>query len=134
MHLSRVEAAKIPERVRVVIADDERLFAEAVEAVLAGDDRIEVIGRAADGAEAVELALSRSPDVVVMDISMPVMDGFEATRRIRDVRSTACVLMLTGSNSRADIDRAREVGAAAYVTKDRMGSDLLDTILDLAAR
>jgi two-component system response regulator DesR len=69
-----------------------------------------------------------------MDISMPVMDGVEATKRLREAWPGACVVMLTGSNSPGDIDRAREAGAAAYVTKDRIASQLLDTILDVATR
>ena len=64
--------------VRVLIADDHRLFAEALEAVLSSEPRIEVVGRASDGGEAVELARRLEPDLVVLDISMPVLDGFEA--------------------------------------------------------
>ncbi len=124
----------MPETVRVLIADDQRLFVEALEAILGAEQRIEVVGRAEDGRQAVELARSLNPDVVLMDISMPVMDGFEATRQIREGRPSACVLMLTGSDSHADVDRARQAGAAAYVTKDRIESELLSTILDLASR
>ena len=64
--------------IRVLIADDHRLFAEALEAILGGDERIAVVGQAGDGAEAVRLAADLRPDVVLMDISMPVMDGIEA--------------------------------------------------------
>ena len=64
--------------VRVLIADDHRLFAEALEAVLSSEPRIEVVGRASDGGEAVELARQLEPDLVILDISMPVLDGFEA--------------------------------------------------------
>jgi DNA-binding NarL/FixJ family response regulator len=130
-----VEAAAIlPDAVRVLIADDHRLFAEALEAILAGDDRIVVVGHARDGGEAVELAASLGPNVTLMDISMPVMDGFEATRRIRETLPDACVLMLTGSNSRADVDRARQAGAAGYVTKDRIAAELVDAIMEIAGR
>ena len=72
------------EPLRVLIADDHRLFAEALEAILAADERIEVVGQAGDGGQAVELANRLGPDVVLMDVSMPVLDGFEATREIRD--------------------------------------------------
>src|SRR3974377_1530411 len=82
--------------IRVLIADDHLLFTEALEAILSGDDRIEVAGRARDGGEAVELAQKLEPDLVLMDVSMPVLDGIEATREIRAVGSDAAILMLTG--------------------------------------
>ena len=124
----------MPERIRVLVADDHRLFAQALEAILATDDRIEVAGHAADGAEAVRLALSLEPDVILMDIAMPVMDGFQATKQITKQKPRACVLMLTGSNSRIDVDRAREAGAAGYVTKDRIAAELIEAILEVVKR
>jgi two-component system, NarL family, nitrate/nitrite response regulator NarL len=123
-----------PQPLRVVIADDHRLFAEALEAILAAEDRIEVVGKASDGGEAVELARKLHPDVVLMDVSMPVLDGFEATREIRATSEEVCVLMLTGSNSRADVDRSRAVGASGYVTKDRIASELIETIVEVSPR
>jgi len=119
---------------RVLIADDHRLFAEALEAILATDERIEVVGQAGDGEEAVELARKLGPDVVLMDVSMPVLDGFEATREIRAASDRVRVLMLTGSNSRADVDRSREAGASGYVTKDRIASELVAAIVEVTRR
>jgi DNA-binding NarL/FixJ family response regulator len=119
---------------RVLIADDHRLFAEALEAILATDERIEVVGKASDGGEAVELAGTLAPDVVLMDVSMPVLDGFEATRAIRAASEKVRVLMLTGSNSRADVDRSRGAGASGYVTKDRIASELVATIVEVTRR
>jgi DNA-binding NarL/FixJ family response regulator len=127
-------ASNLGAPIRVLIADDHRLFAEALEAILGGESTIEVVGRARNGAEAVELALELQPDVVLMDISMPVMDGVEATRRIREARTDACVLMLTGSNAAADVDRSREAGATGYVTKDRIASQLIEAIVEAAGR
>lgn len=126
--------AKKPQPLRVLIADDHRLFAEALEAILAADERIEVVGQAADGSQAVELARTLAPDVVLMDVSMPVLDGFEATREIRAAEEDVRVLMLTGSNSRADVDRSREVGASGYMTKDRIASELVAAIVEVTRR
>ena len=120
--------------VRVLIADDHRLFAEALEAILATDERVEVVGHARDGREAVELWTLHRPDITLMDISMPVLDGLAATREIRELEPTACILMLTGSNARADVDRARQAGAAGYVTKDRIAAELIEAILEVAQR
>jgi two-component system NarL family response regulator len=119
--------------ISVLIADDHRLFAEALEAILASEPGIEVVGRARDGEEAVQQALALHPDVILMDIAMPGVDGVEATKRIRRKQDSARVLMLTGSNSRTDVARAREAGAAAYVTKDRIAAQLVEAIRDLAA-
>jgi DNA-binding NarL/FixJ family response regulator len=127
-------AVNIPHKIRVLIADDHRLFTQALEAILATDDRLEVAGHAADGAEAVQLALVLDPDVILMDIAMPIMDGFQATKQIRKQRPQACVLMLSGSNARADVDRAREAGAAGYVTKDRIAAELINAILEVVNR
>jgi DNA-binding NarL/FixJ family response regulator len=126
--------AQKPKPLRVLIADDHRLFAEALQAILASDERIEVVGQASDGGEAVALARTLDPDVVLMDVSMPVLDGFEATREIRAASDSTHVLMLTGSNSRADVDRSREVGASGYVTKDRIASELVAAIVEVARR
>ncbi len=121
------------EQVRVLIADDQRLFAEALEAILSTDGRITVVARAADGGGAVELARRHRPDVVLMDIAMPVMDGFAATEQILEHVPGARVIILSGSGATQDISRARAVGAAGYVTKDRIAGDLLAAIVDAAA-
>ncbi len=120
--------------VRVLIADDHRLFAEALEAILAADDRIELVGLASDGEEAVRLAGEQRPDVILMDISMPLMDGIEAARTIKAEDGEVNILMLTGSNDRTDVDRARQAGAAGYVTKDRIAAELVEAILEVAQR
>jgi CheY-like chemotaxis protein len=119
---------------RILIADDHRLFAEALEAILTTDERLSVAGYARDGREAVDLYRELTPDLVLMDIAMPVLDGVQATEQIREFDPKACVLMLTGSNARADVDRARRAGAAGYVTKDRIAAELIDAILEVAGR
>jgi DNA-binding NarL/FixJ family response regulator len=127
-------AANVPEGIRVLIADDHRLFGQALESILATDDRLQIVGHAGDGSEAVQLALATEPDVVLMDIAMPIMDGLQATKQIRKQRPQACILMLTGSNSRTDVDRAREAGAAGYVTKDRIAAELIEAIIEVVPR
>ena len=127
-------ATNLRKSIRVLIADDHRLFAQALEAILGTDERIDVVGRARDGGEAVQLALQLDPDVTLMDIAMPGMDGFEATKRIREHKPDACVLILTGSDSRADVDRARKAGAAGYVTKDRIAAELIDAIVEVGEK
>jgi DNA-binding NarL/FixJ family response regulator len=122
------------EPIRVLIADDHLLFAEALQAILGSDGRFDVVGLARDGAQAVELAAAESPDVVLMDISMPVKDGFEATQELLEQQPDTAVLMLTGSNSRTDVARARTAGAAGYVTKDKIASELIDALLEVVER
>jgi DNA-binding NarL/FixJ family response regulator len=128
-----VELAPDPQQgpARVLIADDEPLFVDTVRALLSGDDRVEVVGTAANGHDAVDLAVALDPDVTLMDISMPMLDGIEATRRIRERLPDACVLVLTGSSISADVDRARQAGVAAFLTKDRIGTQLVDAILEV---
>jgi len=125
---------KMEPKIRVVIADDHFLFAQALEAILATDGRFETAGLAKNGREAVDMALSIEPDVVPMDISMPVLDGIQATRELRKRAPGTPVLMLTGSNAQADIDKARRAGAAGYVTKDRIASELIEAIMEAVKR
>jgi DNA-binding NarL/FixJ family response regulator len=127
-------APSAPGHIRVLIADDHRLFAEALAAILATDPRIEVVGHASDGREAVQLAARHQPDVILMDISMPVMDGIEAAVEIRARQPAPEILMLTGSNARFDVDRARKAGAVGYVTKDRIAAELVDAIVEITER
>jgi DNA-binding NarL/FixJ family response regulator len=119
--------------VRVLIVDDHRLFAEALRAILTTDRRIEVVGLAASGLDALRLTAELEPDIVLMDISMPGVDGVEATRRIVAEHPGVHVLMVTGSDARQDVDAARMAGAAGYVTKDRIAAELIGAIFDVAA-
>src|ERR671922_1643506 len=100
---------------RVLIADDNSLFVSALVGLLGAEESIEIVGRAADGEEAARLATELSPDVVLMDLSMPRLDGFEATERVRTSAPRTAVVVLTGSLDSGDIARAREAGAAGYV-------------------
>ena len=125
-------ARRRPAPVRVLIADDHRLFAEVLEVVLGSEAGLTVVGRASDGGEAVALARSLEPDVVLLDISMPVLDGFEAAAEITKLPGKPAIVMLTGSGAAQDVDRARRVGASGYVTKDAISARLVDAILTAA--
>ena len=124
--------AKSNTPVRVLIADDHRLFAEALEAVLSSEERIDIVGRASDGGEAVDLARRLQPDLILLDISMPVLDGFEAAAELELLEDPPAILMLTGSSSPDDVDRARRAGAKGYITKDAIAASLVDAILAAA--
>jgi two-component system, NarL family, nitrate/nitrite response regulator NarL len=127
-------ALTMPAPLRVLIVDDEPLFVEMVRALLEAEEGIEVVATAKDGSEGLRLARELDPDVIVMDVSMPVMNGIDATRAIRQQNPDACVLILTGGSNVAEIDDARKAGAAAYLTKDRIASDLVSEIRGVAAR
>ena len=122
-----------PRPLRVLIVDDEPLFLEMVQTMLEAEEGIEVVARAPNGKEGVELARSLDPDVIVMDVSMPVMNGIEATRAIRDHDPSASILILTGGSNIAEIDKARKAGAAGYLTKERIASDLISEIRGMGA-
>jgi two-component system, NarL family, nitrate/nitrite response regulator NarL len=92
-----------------------------------------VIATAENGRAAVNLAGELNPDVILMDVSMPIMDGIDATARIREHNPDACVLILTGGTTPGDVDRARKAGAAAYITKDRISTDLIAEIRTLGS-
>lgn len=110
---------------RVLIVDDDPAFAELITSVLKLDG-VDVLDHAFDGAEGVALALKLEPDVVLMDVRMPLMDGFEATRRIVRALPNARVLVVSSSKDREDVERAREAGAAGYLPKDRVTAELRD--------
>ena len=117
---------------RVLLADDHRLFVEALTALLDRDARIDIVGSAATGTEAVERVADLEPDVVLMDIAMPRGDGIEATRTITARHPATRVLILTGSERPDDIGRAREAGAVGYVSKKSLSSNVVDAIIEVA--
>ena len=114
---------------RVLVVDDHALFAEALMLTLGVDERVEVIGYAMSGAEAVSLAESLRPDVVLMDLHMPSMDGIEATRLVRRSSPGTRVVMVSAARSSELAGHALAAGAERYLTKDTPALKLLDAIL-----
>jgi DNA-binding NarL/FixJ family response regulator len=104
---------------RVLLVDDDPVFRELLAFVLRADVGAEIVGSAADGAKGVQLADELRPDLVVMDLLMPRMDGFEATKRIAATVPDARVLVVSSSTDPKDVERAGKAGAAGYLPKDR---------------
>lgn len=119
--------------VRILIADDHRLFAESLMSVLSEDDRVDVVGIADNGQEVVDLGLELQPDVILMDLRMPMLDGFEATRRLREAGSQAQVLILTGTDEAIGSEDAARAGATGYLRKEQSLSELKDVFLEVAS-
>jgi DNA-binding NarL/FixJ family response regulator len=122
---------------RVLVVDDEALLRTAFSALIGAEDDLEVAGQAADGRQAVELAASLAPDVVVMDVRMPVMDGIAATRRITAARGEGAasprVLILTTFDLDEYVFDALRAGASGFALKSRPLEELLSAIRTLAA-
>jgi DNA-binding NarL/FixJ family response regulator len=109
---------------RVLLVDDDPVFRELLAFVLRADVGAEIVGSAADGAKGVQLADELRPDLVVMDLLMPRMDGFEATKRIAATVPDARVLVVSSSTDPKDVERAGKAGAAGYLHKDRAFAEL----------
>ena len=119
-------------KIRVLVADDHAIVRMGLIALLAIDGDIEVVGEAEDGAEAVKLAESTKPDVVIMDIMMPVMDGIDATAEIVKRVPGTKVLVLTTSSTTDDYSRALAAGARGIVVKRAANMELLSSIRKVA--
>ncbi len=121
------------ELIKVLVVDDEALLRSAFSSLIGAQEDLEVVGEAASGQQAVEQAASLAPDVVVMDVRMPVMDGIEATRRITSDRSGARVLILTTFDLDQYVFEALRAGASGFALKSRPPEELLSGIRTVAA-
>ncbi|MBF6570735.1 MAG: response regulator transcription factor [Candidatus Binataceae bacterium] len=114
--------------IRVLLADDHGVVAEGLRALIDSQPDMKVTGVAADGRDAIRLARDTSPDVMVMDNMMPVLNGIEATQMVRQRRSNVRILMLSMHSDAMHVRRALQAGAQGYVLKQSVGNDLLDAI------
>lgn len=110
--------------IRVLVADDHAVVRHGLKQLLATFDGVELVGEAANGEEAAVLAAERSPDVVLMDLEMPVADGIEATKRIRAQNADVAIVVLTSFSDREKILQALDAGAVGYLLKDVEPEDL----------
>jgi len=118
--------------IRLLVVDDHPVVRAGIVGLLAGEPDLEVVGEAADGAQACDLAAALQPDVVLMDLRMPVMDGTTATERILAATPTVRVVVLTTYETDADILRAVEAGATGYLLKDTPRDDLVAAVRAVA--
>jgi DNA-binding NarL/FixJ family response regulator len=116
------------ERIRILIVDDHPVVRDGLKGMLAGLPEFEVVGEAADGAQAVEMVAQFTPQVVLMDLRMPVMDGVEAITRIHARQPRSYALVLTTYDTDSDILRAIEAGATGYILKDAPREELYRAI------
>jgi len=107
-----------PKPIRVLVVDDHDGYAASLTAILSGNPRLVVVGRAVDGLTAIELARLHRPDVVVMDVKMPRLDGFSASRSIRRERDDVRIVIVSGEPRPEHPSRARQAGADVYLPKD----------------
>ena len=119
--------------IRVLIADDQALMRTGFRMILDAQDDIEVVGEAIDGADAIRRFEALSPDVVVMDVRMPTMDGIEATRRLSALERPARVLILTTFDLDDYVYEALRAGASGFLLKDRPPEELVAAVRVIAA-
>ncbi|HET8569889.1 MAG TPA: response regulator transcription factor [Candidatus Limnocylindria bacterium] len=117
----------------VLVVDDHDLARHGLMAILSGNDDISVVGEARTGREAIETARSLLPDVVLMDVRMPDMDGLEATRRIKEERPRTAVIIVTNHEDPAYLRSAVEAGAAGYLLKDISREHLVNAVREVAS-
>jgi two-component system, NarL family, response regulator LiaR len=118
----------MPDPIAILIADDHPVVRQGLRTFLETQDGLEVVGEASDGAEAAELAQQLLPDVVLMDLVMPGLDGVEATRRIREISPSTKVIVLTSFDEDEKVFPAVKAGAAGYLLKDVRPQELAEAV------
>ncbi len=127
VRVRRVNEIKQP-IIRVLVAEDYPVVADGIVAVLTRANDIVVVGQARDGAEAIDLIKRHRPDIVLLDLRMPVVDGLSVARWMKGSGSTSRVIILTSFQSERDVNQAIQAGAKGYLLKDTPGKEILKTI------
>ena len=133
MPLPSLSPSDIAPRIRLLVADDHALFRTGLSSLLREHPRFEVVAEAVDGASALEATKAHAPDVVLLDVSMPVVSGLEAARRIRKAAPATRILMLSVSGEESHVARAIEAGCTGYFLKDARATELFAAIELVAA-
>ena len=115
-------------KIRIVLADDHVILRQGTRQLLEHESDMEVVGEASDGAEAVQLVSKLKPDIVIIDVAMPGMNGIEATKKIKEILPGTKILVLTGYDYDEYIFSLLEIGAAGYLLKDVSGDELVGAI------
>lgn len=116
------------ERLRILIADDHPVIRKQVRLILESHSRFDVCGEAYDGAQAIEEAQRLKPDVVILNVSMPVLNGFEAAREIKAKLPGSAIVILSSNADKVFVDEAKKIGARAYVAKTKVGDALVKAV------
>jgi DNA-binding NarL/FixJ family response regulator len=125
---SGVDVAQLGRTVRILIADDHPVVRRAVRSTLEVHPHFEVCGEALDGAQAVEETKKLNPDVIVLNVTMPVMNGFEAARRIRTIKPESAIVILSSNADQRFVEEAKKIGVRAYVAKTKAGEALVKAV------
>jgi DNA-binding NarL/FixJ family response regulator len=120
-------------KIRVLLADDHTLLRQGLRRILSEDPALQVVGEAADGREAIARTRALAPDIVLMDVQMPAVNGIEATRQIREACPETRIIMLTVSDKDADLFGALKAGARGYLLKNAEARQVLEAIHRVAA-
>ena len=119
--------------IRVLLVDDDAAFLESLEALLASDQRLEIVGKALSGEEALEIAVAKEPDVVVVDVRMPGMSGIECGRLLRERDPSSRVILISGSIFDDQLPDRTESRASAYLAKSEVAARLQATLVEVMA-
>jgi DNA-binding NarL/FixJ family response regulator len=127
-HPLGIAVKALDRKVRILIADDHPVIRKRVRSTLDGHPRFEVCAEVEDGARAIEEAQKLKPDVVVLNVSMPVIDGFQAARKIKASLPETAIVILSSHVDQRFIEEAKKIGARAYVAKTELGTALVKAI------
>ena len=116
------------DKINLIIVDDHDLIREGLNRILSFEEDLVILGEGRNGIEALELIKTKTPDVVLLDINMPIMDGIETLKKIKEYSKETKVVMLTVENDRRTINEAIDIGAEAYVLKESAGSEVTNAI------